>query len=224
EAVQWAQLSSSFLLPFCGVYVMTEPAPRLGLVSPWMQNGNLTQYLKKNLKQIGYLWFMSNIACGIDYLHTFNPPVIHGDLKGLNVLITDDHRACVADFGLCFLAQNSAFQITMTSSSNDRGSLFWMAPELINDDEECVCKTWSTDVYAFGCVQIFNGQPPFFDLPRSKARIAIKKSQDPPRPSHPDLDDTLWTLIQKCLSRDPESYPNMSEVAQQLSSRSRKNL
>ncbi|KAH7906222.1 kinase-like domain-containing protein [Hygrophoropsis aurantiaca] len=220
EAVQWAQLSSPFLLPFYGVYIMTVPVARLCLISPWMQNGNLTQYLKKK-PQIDRISLMSDIALGIDYLHVFDPQMIHGDLKGPNILITDDHRACVADFGLCLLTQNSAVQITMTSSSNDRGSLFWMAPELFNDDEECVCKNWSTDVYAYGCVcyEIFNEQPPFIDLPPHKARIAIKESQIPPRPAHPALDDALWMLILGCLHRDPSSRPSMSEVSRKLSSR-----
>ncbi|KAH7906828.1 kinase-like domain-containing protein [Hygrophoropsis aurantiaca] len=218
EAVLWAQLSSPYILQFYGVYAMTKPVPRLGLVSPWMKNGNLTQYLNKT-PQIDRMPLMKDIAFGLYYLHSFDPQVIHGDLKGSNILITDDHRACVADFGLCLLAQNSALQITMTSSSNDHGSLFWMAPELINDEEETQCKNCATDVYAFGCVcyEIFNGKPPFSDLSTYKARLAIKESRIPPRPTHPDLDETVWMLILKCLRGDPESRPSMSEIAQQLS-------
>ncbi|KAH7903013.1 kinase-like domain-containing protein [Hygrophoropsis aurantiaca] len=151
EAVQWAQLSSPFLLPFYDVYAMTTPADRLCLISPWMKNGNLMQYVNK-APQADRVYLLSDIAWGLNCLHSFDPPVIHGDLKGPNSLITDDHRACVADFGLCILAQNSAIQITMTNSSNDRGTFYWMAPELINDEEECVCKNCAMDVYAFGCV------------------------------------------------------------------------
>ncbi|KAH7906928.1 kinase-like domain-containing protein [Hygrophoropsis aurantiaca] len=219
EAVLWAQLSSPYVLPFYGVYPITANADRLGLISPWMKNGNLTQYLDKT-PQIDQRSLMDDIAFGLDYLHSFDPQVIHGDLKGPNILITDDHRACVADFGLCLLAQSSALQITMTFSSNDGGSFFWMAPELFNGDEECVYKNCATDAYAFGCVcyEIFNGQPPFFDLRPNKARIVIKESRVPPRPTHPDLSDALWILIQKCLRGDPESRPGMSEVVQQLSS------
>ncbi|KAH7905039.1 kinase-like domain-containing protein [Hygrophoropsis aurantiaca] len=202
------------------VFAITEPAVRLGLVSPWMKNGNLTQYLAKT-SQIDRLSLVSDIAFGIDYLHSFDPQVIHGDLKGPNILITDDHRACVADFGLCLLAQNSALQVTMTSSSNDGGSLFWMAPELLGDDEDGGYKNCATDIYAFGCVcyEIFNGRPPFFDIRPNKALIAITESRVPPRPMHRDLDDTLWMLILQCLHRDPSSRPSMSEVSQQLSSR-----
>ncbi|KAH7903202.1 kinase-like domain-containing protein [Hygrophoropsis aurantiaca] len=220
EAVLWAQLSSPYVLPFYGVYPINANADRLGLISPWMKNGNLTQYLDKT-PPIDRLSLIKDIALGLNYLHSFDPQVIHGDLKGPNILITDDHRACVADFGLCLLTQNSAFQVTMTNSSNDRGTFYWMAPELLNDEEECVCKNCATDVYAFGCVsyEIFNGQPPFFDLRPNKARIAIKESRVPPRPTHRDLDDTLWMLILRCLHRDPSSRPSMSEVSQQLSTR-----
>ncbi|KAH7906225.1 kinase-like domain-containing protein [Hygrophoropsis aurantiaca] len=220
EAVLWAQLSSPYVLQFYGIYAIANPSPRLGLVSPWMKNGNLTEYLNES-PRMDRLSLMTDIAFGLDYLHSFDPPVIHGDLKGPNILITDEHRACVADFGLCLLVQNSALQITMTSSSNAQGSLFWMAPELFNDNEDCARKNFATDVYAFGCVcyEIFNGKPPFFDLRPCQARISIKESRPLPRPVHPDLDDTIWTLILQCLHGDPGTRPSMDEVRQQLSLR-----
>ncbi|KAH7903497.1 kinase-like domain-containing protein [Hygrophoropsis aurantiaca] len=217
EAVLWAQLSSPHILPFYGVHTIKD---RLCLISPWMKNGTLTQYLNKTpRKKIDRISLVSDIAFGLDYLHSFDPQIIHGDLKGANILITDHHRACVADFGLCLLAWNPTPQITMTASSNNHGTSLGISPELFNDDEECVYRNCATDVYAFGCVQIFNGQPPFFDPHLNKARIDIKESRIPPRPAHRDLDDTLWMLILQCLHKDPLSRPSTSEVAQQLSSR-----
>ncbi|KAH7923797.1 kinase-like protein [Leucogyrophana mollusca] len=218
-SVLWAQLSSPYVLPFCGVYNMTEPSPRMCLVSPWMDHGTLTQYLE-NSSQANRLSLMLDVALGLEYLHSFDPPVIHGDLKGANILITADLRACVADFGLCTLAQDSNLQFT-NSSSNGKGSAPWMAPELFSeDDAEQKRKTCASDIYAFGCVgyEIFSGNPPFARLSSYKIIPAIMENRPLPQPASAELDDVIWGLIGACRGVDPGSRPKASEVVQQLRS------
>ena len=48
EAVLWRQLSHPHVLPFYGAFHWSEVPPRLCLVSPWMENGNIVQYLERN--------------------------------------------------------------------------------------------------------------------------------------------------------------------------------
>ncbi|KAH7905315.1 kinase-like domain-containing protein, partial [Hygrophoropsis aurantiaca] len=217
EAVLWAQLSSPYVLPLFGIYCMSEPAVRVCLVSPWMENGNLTQYLKKN-PEANRSSLILDVALGLYYLHSFEPPVIHSDLKGVNILVTTEQRACVADFGLCILIQNSNIQCTMSTSAHYGGSVYWMAPELFEDGSEPNRKTCSSDVYAFGCVcfEIFHGKPPFSELNHSQAVLAIKENRPRPRPTHTSLNDDMWTLIQQCLVTDPEARPNLKQVIQKL--------
>ncbi|KAH7910507.1 kinase-like domain-containing protein [Hygrophoropsis aurantiaca] len=204
EAVLWARLSNPYVLPLLGVYCIFEPIHRVCLVSPWMDNRNLSQYLEEH-PETNRLSLIQDVALGLDYLHSFEPPVIHGDLKGVNILITAERRACVADFGLCILVQNTKIQCTMSSSAHSAGTFHWMAPELLQVEEgtESIRKTCSSDVYAFGCVcfEIYDGKPPFSKLPR---------------PTHTSLDDNIWTLIQRCLVTDPEARPNMKQITQKL--------
>ncbi|KAH7926547.1 kinase-like protein [Leucogyrophana mollusca] len=216
EAVLWAQLSSPYVLPFCGVYCANERSPRACLVSPWMDNGNLPQYLKDNPKA-NRPQLMLDVALGLEYLHSFSLPVIHGDLKGVNILITSGLRACIADFGLSIIAQDSNIHFTVTATSNGQGSLPWMAPELfdiVNPEQRR--KSCASDIYAFGCVgyEIYAGRPPFSEF--HSPMMAITRNLQLLRPASTELDDAIWELIEKCRDTEPASRPHASEVVQQL--------
>lgn len=50
EAVLWGQLSHPNVVSFLGIYRLGDQRDRIGLVSPWMENGNLDEYLVKNPK------------------------------------------------------------------------------------------------------------------------------------------------------------------------------
>ncbi|KAH7917285.1 kinase-like protein [Leucogyrophana mollusca] len=199
-----------------------------------MDNGNLPRYLKYN-PRADRLQLMQDVALGLEYLHSFSLPVIHGDLKGLNVLITSGTRACIADFGLSIISEDSNIYFTVTATSNGQGSTPWMAPELFDHiNPERRRKSCASDIYAFGCVgyevafkfipfiscsrshghcQIYAGRPPFSEYP---PMMAIMRNLQLSRPASTELDDAIWELIEKCRSTDPASRPNASEVVQQL--------
>ncbi|KZV87337.1 kinase-like protein, partial [Exidia glandulosa HHB12029] len=70
--------------------------------------------------------------------------IVHGDLKGVNILVCDDGVACIADFGVsAVLAQYPA------QNATPAGTFRWMAPELLQDDSRV---TWASDMWAYGCV------------------------------------------------------------------------
>ncbi|KAH7919031.1 kinase-like protein, partial [Leucogyrophana mollusca] len=216
EAILWAQLSSPYVLPFCGVYYMEEPSPRACLVSLWMDNGDLPRYLRDN-PNANRLQLMLDVALGLEYLHSFCSPVIHGDLKGVNILITSGLRACIADFGLSIIAQDSKIHFTVTATTNGQGSTPWMAPELLDcDSPERRRKSCASDIYAFGCVgyEIYAGHPPFSE--HHSPMMAIVRNLPLLRPATTELDDTTWELIENCRDANPASRPNASEVVQQL--------
>ncbi|KAH7923803.1 kinase-like protein [Leucogyrophana mollusca] len=220
EAVLWRQLSNPNVLPFYGVYRSPETASKLCLVSPWMENGNITQYLEKTpTADRGSL--VMDIARGLDYLHSFEPPVIHGDLKGANILITASSRACVAGFGLATLEHEVNVSFTPSTSSYGVGALFWIAPELLSYCEgERRHATLASDMYSFGCVcyEIYTGCPKFANLSFPGAIIAVTEGRQVPRPTHPELDDTMWELVEQCWAIEPLSRPLSSNVVHELRS------
>ena len=98
------------------------------------------------------------IAKGVNYLHSFNPPILHRDLKSLNILLNKNLEVKIADFGWARLRN-----VHMTRL---RGTFQWMAPEVILKDNY----TEKADVYSFGIIlsnnqQYINSQPALIIFP-----------------------------------------------------------
>ncbi|KAJ7748023.1 kinase-like domain-containing protein [Mycena metata] len=124
EALIWKELHHPYILTFIGIDQDSFPST-LGMVSPWMEHGTILNYLNIHGRStVDKLLF--EIAQGLQYLHSRN--IVHGDLRGANILISETWTACLADFGLSALADTTS---TLHSTKRS-GSLYWMAPELID--------------------------------------------------------------------------------------------
>ncbi|KAJ7353598.1 kinase-like domain-containing protein, partial [Mycena albidolilacea] len=112
-----------------------------------------------------------------------------------NILVKGDWSACLTDFGLSIFSD-----ATSTTSTNQGGSLYWMAPELLDPSQFGLnfARTPATDVYAFGCVcfELYTGRPPFSSLREPGAMNKILNNERPQRPSGPSaMSYTLATCI-----------------------------
>ncbi|KAF7333364.1 Protein kinase domain-containing protein [Mycena venus] len=144
EALIWRQLCHSNLLPFFGLYYLEN---RLCLVSPWMENGNVMEFLRSEPPHLIRLSLILDVALGLEYLH--KSKMVHGDLKGINILVTPSRRACIADFGLSSIINAMTLRLTTSSAPARGGTARYQAPELFQGK---AIKTFETDIYAFGCV------------------------------------------------------------------------
>ncbi|KAJ7231357.1 kinase-like domain-containing protein [Mycena rebaudengoi] len=144
EALIWQQFEHPYILPMLGLD-RESFSPSICMVSPWMENGTVLKYLEDHGRQDvdRLLW---EVAQGLEYLHSRN--VVHGDLRGANILITQEWSACLADFGL-----TSFTEATLTTTRR-AGTTRWMAPELIDPERFGIQfrRTKASDVYAFACV------------------------------------------------------------------------
>uniref|UniRef100_A0A6B2L4E6 Protein kinase domain-containing protein n=1 Tax=Arcella intermedia TaxID=1963864 RepID=A0A6B2L4E6_9EUKA len=110
--------------------VLTEPS--LCLVMQYCGRGSLFHLLQKDNFEITwpllFSWFKSTVK-GIAALHSLKPPIVHRDIKTLNLLITDNYDIKLADFGLSrfFNKLNEAEAATLTKL---RGTYCYAAPEL----------------------------------------------------------------------------------------------
>jgi len=151
EMRAWKRLRHLNVLPFIGSVVLESPSRTLFMVSPWMKNGDLRAFLNANPDADGLL-LLAQIAAGLEYLHTSDPVIIHGDLKAVNVLISEAGEACIADFGLSDIiaeVDESVFKSQGHSSAwKYGGNPGWQAPELFANYR----RTTSSDVFAFGRV------------------------------------------------------------------------
>ncbi|KAJ7587354.1 kinase-like domain-containing protein, partial [Mycena floridula] len=212
KAILWRELSHPNVLSFYGIHLWPNDG-RICLVSPWMENGNLVSYLKDH-SDADHLALAIDVAQGVEYLHSFDPQIIHGDLKGNNILITSDLRACVADFGLGKFIQTDAL-CQFTPSTTLPGTLMWCAPELVNDNRPTI--SLASDVYALGCVfyEIFAGEVRFAHLTEILHLVtAISSGTIPERPE--GIDDSIWGIMLHCWELKPMSRPTARRIVEML--------
>ncbi|KAJ7140920.1 kinase-like domain-containing protein [Mycena epipterygia] len=213
EALIWRQLSHPNLLPFFGVYYLEDAKCRLGLVSPWMESGNIARYLKTNPVGINRLTLVLDVALGLEHLH--NLKLVHGDLKAINVLVTRSGRAVLADFGLSSVTDSKILQLS-TSTVKIGGTVRWQAPELFRGNRN----SFASDVYAFSCVcyEIFTGSVPFYELTNDVAvMFHVMEHQRPSR--SPSILDDVWNLMMECWKTEPAERPSADQIVFRLRDR-----
>ncbi|KAJ7353293.1 kinase-like domain-containing protein [Mycena albidolilacea] len=216
EALVWKDLRHANILPFLGIEKDSFPSS-LCMVSPWMEHGTAINYVKEhghaNIDKLLY-----EISKGLQYLHSRG--IVHGDLRGANVLINKDWSACLADFGLSIFSD-----ATSTMSTNRAGSLHWMAPELLDPDgfgDGTFARTPASDVYAFGCLclELYTGQPPFAHLREPAAMMKILSGERPERPSGTpgahSISNLRWLHITACWAQKPAARPKTEVVAESM--------
>ncbi|KAJ7015836.1 kinase-like domain-containing protein, partial [Mycena alexandri] len=213
EALIWRQLCHPNLLPFFGVYYTEK---RLCLVSPWMESGNVMQYLRKQSPDINRcLSLILDVAFGLQYLHEKN--VVHGDLKAINILVTPSGRACICDFGLSSVVSEITLRLHSTTTAKG-GTVRYYAPELFQENK----KHFGSDVYAFACVcsEMLSGHIPFHDSPNDAAvMFKIIKGGHPTRPPicfGTSQLDCLWALLQDCWGGEASMRPTASQIIERL--------
>ena len=131
----------------------TKP-PNFAIVLEYCSRGSLwstIQNLDLPLSWEDRRRFALDTARGVNYLHTCSPPIIHRDLKSLNLLLDDSYRVKLADFGWTKGLENY-----MTGKI---GTYQWMAPEVIKSQKY----TEKADVFSFGIIlwEIASREPPF---------------------------------------------------------------
>ncbi|KAJ7788301.1 kinase-like domain-containing protein [Mycena olivaceomarginata] len=217
EALIWRQLCHPNVLPFFGLYYLEG---RPCLVSPLMENGNVMKFLiNKNPSDTDRVSLILDVALGLQYLHDQN--VVHGDLKGLNILITHSGRACIADFGVSAIANAMSVRFTHSTVTYARGGTTrYQAPELLRRESE---NHFGSDVYAFAsvCYEIMTGKVPFHDVYNdATVMFKILGGERPLRPLMGSLGtkalDNLWELMQNCWKETREIRPTASQVVERL--------
>ncbi|KAK1219128.1 Rho guanine nucleotide exchange factor [Marasmius sp. AFHP31] len=211
EAIVWQQLRHPNLLPFVGMYYFGE---QLCLVSPWMERGNLVTYLENAPPEhVDRMQLAYDVAAGLSHLH--DTRIVHGDIKGINVLITPELRASIGDFGLSRVADSHALKLSTSFSSSIKGTIRWQAPELLRSSPPSG-PTVQSDMYAYGC--IFVGRVPFYELNECAVMVAILLDRKhPSRPENLEVDDAVWELMTSCWNFDPSLRPTAADALARIS-------
>ncbi|PPQ89078.1 hypothetical protein CVT25_006450 [Psilocybe cyanescens] len=209
EVSIWRTLEHPNVIPIYGVVYVEET---MYTVSPWMDNGTATIYVKK-FPEVDRLKILTDVASGLEYLH--NKGVIHGDLRGENVLISANGVAHVAEFGQSKFLED----FEQNAMAPHSGPLRWTAPEML---QETGSLSTHSDIWSYGmlCLEILSEELPYNNIQRDAAVLReIDSGHLPKRPVRATahgLSDGMWTLLRKCWQQRPESRPSISEVRAQL--------
>ncbi|KAJ3699103.1 hypothetical protein LUZ61_002808 [Rhynchospora tenuis] len=213
EAQILGSLHHPNVVSFYGV-VRDGPDGGLATVTEYMVNGSLKQFLYKKDRTVDRrkrILLAMDAAFGMEYLHSKN--IVHFDVKCENLLVNmkDSHRpVCkIGDLGLSKVKHQTLV------SGGVRGTLPWMAPELLDGKESMV--TEKVDVYSFGiCMwEILTGEEPYADMKGASIIGGIVNGTL--RPQIPSWCDPEWkALMQRCWSTDPKERPSFTEISQKL--------
>ena len=137
----------------------------------------------------------ASIVLGLEYLHGV-ANVCHRDIKGGNVLLTNDGHVKLADFGVSAELTN-----TLNKRKTVVGSPYWMAPEVIKESHyDGRADVWSLGITA---IEMAEGHPPHSSLHPMRAIFVIPTK---PAPSLQDVDawsPEMLDFIRCCCKKDP---------------------
>ncbi|KAG8796567.1 hypothetical protein FRC12_019074 [Ceratobasidium sp. 428] len=214
ELCYWSKANHKNVLELKGIAIFRG---RLAMISPWMSNGTLYSYIWKN-PGVNRWELCTQVAEGLAYIHRIG--MVHGDLKAVNVLVSDEGTAKLSDFGNHILSDHSiAFAAT---SYIDGGTSRWMAPELLleeDDDGIIVDRSMPADVYALGItiLEVLTGQPPYSEYKTDAWVIKTVIDGTPPRrptelSSESRFGDERWAMLLECWRKQPKSRPVAIEI------------
>ncbi|XP_049309311.1 mitogen-activated protein kinase kinase kinase kinase 3 isoform X6 [Bactrocera dorsalis] len=140
---------------------------------------------------------------GLEYLHTMGK--MHRDIKGANILLTEQGDVKLADFGV-------SAQITATINKRKSfiGTPYWMAPEVAAVERKGgynqLCDIWAVGITAIELAEL---QPPMFDLHPMRALFLMSKSGfKPPTLSNKEKwSTTFHNFVKTALTKNPKKRP-----------------
>ncbi|KAJ6927642.1 wall-associated receptor kinase 2-like [Populus alba x Populus x berolinensis] len=201
------------------------------LVYEFISNGTLSKHIHDKGSRILASWtnrlrVASEAALALDYLHSLaDPPVIHGDVKSVNILLDNNYTAKVADFGASVLMSPGQTDILATKI---QGTLGYLDPEYLMTG----ILTVQSDVYSFGVVlvELLTGEKPYSISKSGEKRNVIQhfisalennhlfKMLDFQTADEGEMDEieAVAELAKGCLNSMGVNRPAMKEVSDEL--------
>ncbi|MDW8810577.1 protein kinase [Streptomyces scabiei] len=182
----------------------------LALVMDLVEGPDLHRYLRENgpFSPVGAALLTAQIADALAASHADG--VVHRDLKPANVLLRQgggEMHPMLTDFGIARLADSPG----LTRTSEFVGTPAYVAPESAEGQPQ----TSAVDIYGAGILmyELVTGRPPFNG--QSALEVLHQHlSAEPRRPS--TVPDPLWTVIERCLRKNPRERPSAVNLARAL--------
>ena len=222
ECEQSSRLRHPNIVRFFGIY--HSPGARVPSLVMERLHCSLTSLLEDNpVVPIGTkLSIIKDVALGLRYLHTRNPPIIHRDLSSNNVLLSKGMEGKIGDLGTARLVDPRR-QSRMTQAP---GTAHFMPPEALAEDVTNIRYGKELDVFSFGCVILhtLSHQWPTPsqavivnpDTGLVTGRTEVERRSQYFERTDRSKSDVLIPLIESCLSNLPKNRPSIVRVCDQL--------
>jgi serine/threonine protein kinase len=172
---------------------------------------------RKRDRQVGFRCPMSELQISIIcasmvralvYLHEHG--IIHGDVKGSNILLTLQGTVKLADFGVSHQVHDDSKTLDSKRLVTVAGSPLWMSPELISSAQTGP----KVDIWAIGitCLEMANGMPPHAEASALRVVRLIAGGAAPKLDSDAGWSAEFHDFVAQCLIKDPTKRPNASEL------------
>ncbi|XP_063918354.1 serine/threonine-protein kinase mig-15 isoform X7 [Zophobas morio] len=199
---------------YYGAFIKKSPPGKddqLWLVMEYCGAGSVTDLVKstkgQSLKEEWIAYICREILRGLSYLHSNK--VIHRDIKGQNVLLTDNAEVKLVDFGV-----SAQLDRTIGRRNTFIGTPYWMAPEVIACDEnpdatyDNRSDLWSLGITA---LEMAESQPPLCELHPMRALFLIPRNP-PPRLKSKKWNKKFHGFIETVLVKDYHERPYTEQL------------
>ena len=174
------------------------------LVMPYCPDGSVTKNAG-NMSEEDLWRFIRDVASGLAYLHSKQPPIIHQDIKPDNILILKNGDFVVTDFGISKQLRATLRKSAM--SLNSAGAISYMGPERFSKQYQAVKASdiWSLGVSIF---ELATNELPFCGMGGS----LLKQGADMPELPE-EFSETLNMVCQSCMAKEPWNRPTAQQLA-----------
>lgn len=207
EAALMKRLRHPNVLLYLGACMIS---PDICIVTEYMGRGSVYRILHD--ENVKLTWevrrkFALDAARGMNYLHSSDPILIHRDLKSHNLLVDENWKVKVCDFGLSRIVEQT-LSATMTAC----GTPCWTAPEVLRNARY----TEKADIYSFGIVlwELATREDPYKGMPPFQVVFAVGTQKL--RPQMPRCPIAWSRLVSDCWAEDPNMRPSFATILRRL--------
>ncbi|XP_011478769.1 mitogen-activated protein kinase kinase kinase kinase 4 isoform X4 [Oryzias latipes] len=189
---------------YYGAFVKKSPAGQdhqLWLVMEYCGAGSVTDLVKKTkgncFKEDWIAYICREVLRGLSHLHSHH--VIHRDIKGQNVLLTENAEVKLVDFGV-----SAQLDKTIGRRNTFIGTPYWMAPEVIACDENPEATyDYRSDLWSLGitALEMAEGAPPLCDMHPMRALFLIPRNP-PPKLKSKKWSKRFLSFVDSCLVKN----------------------
>ena len=189
---------SKYIVKYYGSY-FSRKSNTLWLILEYCSSGSANDLMfsmNRTFSEVELATIMEMVLQGLALIHKQN--LIHRDIKGANILLSEDGYAKLGDFGVGARLSSEKYRMSK------KGSPYWMSPQIASN----LKYDFKTDIWSLGitCIELLEGEPPFSQL---KPNNVIERiSKEPPKISEMiDLNEhttQFKSFIEHCLEVDPK--------------------